>query len=460
MWTDQSQWVHEHDEASRMSDLPRKAVARTAKLAALPLGYAGRSAVGLGKRLGGKPAEAVLAELQARTAEQVFKTLGELKGGAMKFGQAMSIFEAALPEEMAAPYREQLTKLQDSAPPMPTMTVRQILTEEFGADAARLTDLDPVPTAAASIGQVHRARWDGRDVAVKIQYPGAGDALRSDLRQLSRLARTIGPAFPGIDVKPLITELQERAEEELDYRLEAASQQVFADAYADDPDIVVPTVLAGTERVLVTSWLESPASLAQVIREGSELERNHYGALFARFLFGAPSRTGLLHADPHPGNFRPIPRPDGSPGKLGVLDFGAVARLPGRQMPSTLGPLLRLACADKYDELVEALRAEGFIREQIRLDPDKLRTYLSPLVEPGKAEEFTFSRAWIQEQFTRLNDPKSDSYAVMLRLNLPPAYLLIHRTWVGTGGVLSQLGATVALRQILADTLPGFLERD
>ena len=443
-----------------MSELPRKAVARTARLAALPLGYAGRSALGLGKRLGGKPAEAVMTELQARTAEQVFKTLGELKGGAMKFGQAMSIFEAALPDEVSAPYREQLTKLQDSAPPMPTITVRQILADELGADAGRLTDLDAVPAASASIGQVHRARWDGQDVAVKIQYPGAGDALRSDLRQLSRLARTIGMAFPGIDVKPLIVELQERAEEELDYRLEAEAQNAFAEAYADDPDFVVPRVLAWTERVLVTSWLESPASLAQVIRDGTPAERDHYGELFVRFLFSAPSRTGMLHADPHPGNFRLLPAPDGSPGKLGVLDYGAVARLPEHEMPSTLGPLLALAVADDYPALVEALRAEGFIRERITLDPDKLRDYLSPLVEPGQREEFTFSRAWIQEQFVRLNDPKSDSYAVMLRLNLPPAYLLIHRTWVGAGGVLSQLEATVPLRGILADTLPGFTPVD
>ncbi|MCX6396478.1 MAG: AarF/ABC1/UbiB kinase family protein [Propionibacteriales bacterium] len=439
-----------------MTELPRKAVTRTAKLAALPLGYAGRSALGLGKRLGGKSAEVVMTEVQARTAAQVFKTLGELKGGAMKFGQAMSIFEAALPDEIAAPYREQLTRLQDSAPPMPTITVRQILSDELGADANRLTDLDPEPAAAASIGQVHRARWDGQDVAVKIQYPGAGDALRSDLRQLSRLARTIGPAFPGIDVKPLIAELQARTEEELDYRLEAQAQRVFAEAYAGDPDIAVPTVLAGTERVLVTSWMESTASLAQVIREGSDAERDHYGERFARFLFSAPARTGLMHADPHPGNFRLIPNADGTPGKLGVLDFGAVARLPGGEMPAAIGTLLGLACGDDYVPFVEALRAEGFIRDRISLDPDLLYSYLSPLVEPGRVEEFTFSRAWIQDQFARLNDPKSGAYTVAVRVNLPPSYLLIHRTWVGAGGVLSQLGSTIRLRQILAETLPGF----
>src|SRR5207342_766224 len=115
-----------------MTELPRKAVARTARLAALPLGYAGRNALGLGKRLGGKPAEAVMSDIQQRTAEQLFRTLGELKGGAMKFGQALSVLEAALPDEVAGPYRDQLTRLQDSAPPMPTQTVRDILERDLG----------------------------------------------------------------------------------------------------------------------------------------------------------------------------------------------------------------------------------------------------------------------------------------------------------------------------------------
>jgi predicted unusual protein kinase regulating ubiquinone biosynthesis (AarF/ABC1/UbiB family) len=435
---------------------PRNAVSRTARLAALPLGYAGRSALGIGKRIGGAPAEAVLGELQQRTAEQLFRTLGELKGGAMKVGQAMSIFEAALPDDVAAPYREHLTRLQDSAPPMPTITVREILARELGDDATHLTDLDPVPAAAASIGQVHRARWDQRDVAVKVQYPGAGDALRSDLRQLSRVARSLGPAFPGIDVKPLVEELQARAEEELDYHLEAEAQRVFAAEYAGDPDIVVPDVVAVAEQVLVTTWLESPASLAEVIRDGTQRERNHYGETFVRFLFGGPARTGMLHADPHPGNFRILPQPDGSPGRLGVLDYGAVARLPERGLPRSLGALIRIACLDDYDQLVGGLRAEGFIKDNVRVDADRLRSYLGPFIEPARAETFTFSRAWMQEQFKRINDPRGDAYPVMMRLNLPPAYLLIHRTWVGGIGVLSQLGATIPFRQILEEALPGF----
>ena len=215
-------------------------------------------------------------------------------------------------------------------------------------------------------------------------------------------------------------------------------------------------MVAVAAQVLVTEWVDSPASLAQVIREGSQAERDHYGEAYVRFLFGGPARTGMLHADPHPGNFRLLPQPDGSPGRLGVLDYGAVARLPERELPRAYGSLIRIACLDDYDQLVEALRAEGFIKDNVRVDAERLRSYLAPFIEPAKSETFTFSRAWMQEQFKRVNDPKGDAYPVMLRLNLPPAYLLIHRTWVGGVGVLSQLGATVPFRGILEESLPGF----
>ena len=440
--------------------IPRKAAARTARLAALPLGYAGRSALGLGKRLGGKPAEAIALDIQQRTAEQLFRTLGELKGGAMKFGQAMSVLEAALPEQWTAPYRDQLTRLQDSAPPMPTDDVRAALARDLGEDwRDHLVWLDGGPTAAASIGQVHQGRWaDGRLVAVKVQYPGAGDALRSDLRQLSRLARTIAPLIPGVEIKPLLAELQGRVIEELDYHLEAEAQRAFAEAFRDDPDIVVPDVVAVGPTVLVTEWLESPASLASVIADGTQEERDHYGELFVRFLFAGAARTGMLHADPHPGNFRIIPTADGRPGQLGVLDYGAVARLPDRTFPEAIGRLIRIAADADHDNLLDGLRREGFVKDRITLDPQLVLDYLGPLVEPALTERFRFSRRWMRGQFARLNNPKEPAYTVGLKLNLPPAYLLIHRTLIGGIGVLSQLEAEAPFRQILIESLPGFAE--
>ncbi|MEJ7794960.1 MAG: AarF/ABC1/UbiB kinase family protein [Nocardioides sp.] len=443
-----------------MTELPRKAAARTARLAALPLGYAGRQAVGFGKRLGGKPAEAVLSEVQQRTAEQLFRTLGELKGGAMKFGQALSVLEAALPDEVAAPYREHLTALQDSAPPMPTQTVREQIARSLG-DAWReqLVWLDGAPAAAASIGQVHRGRWhDDRDVAVKVQYPGAGEALMSDLRQLARIARGIAPIFPGIDIKPLVAELQARAADELDYQLEADAQAAYAEAFRDDHDIVVPDVVEVGGQVLVTEWLDSPYSLSRVIREGTQAERDHYGRLFVTFLFEGPRRTGMLHADPHPGNYRVLPNDDGSPGRLGVLDFGAVARLPEGRLPESMGRLMRVASQSGADELVAGLREEGFIKDNIRIDPELVLDYLAPFVEPTRHETFRFTREWMREQFERVNNPRNPSFTVATKLNLPTSYLLIHRTWLGGLGILSQLEAEAPFRAIMEEHLPGFAE--
>jgi predicted unusual protein kinase regulating ubiquinone biosynthesis (AarF/ABC1/UbiB family) len=325
--------------------------------------------------------------------------------------------------------------------------------------------LDGAPTAAASIGQVHRGRWldhtpggSERDVAVKVQYPGAGDALMSDLRQIARVARSVAPVFPGIDIKPLVAELQARAADELDYTLEAEAQSAYAEAFADHPDIVVPPVVAVGGEVLVTEWMESAHSLAHVIREGTQAERDHYGELFVRFLFEGPHRTGMLHADPHPGNFRILPAPDGGLGRLGVLDFGAVARLPQGQLPPAMGRLMRIALDSDEESLVAGLRAEGFIKDKIDVDPALVLSFLSPFVEPAGEERFTFTREWMREQFERINDPRADTFVLTTRINLPSSYLLIHRTWLGGIGLLSQLGATVPFQEILEESLPGFAE--
>src|ERR1700728_2280213 len=268
---------------------------RAAKLAGLPIGLAGRTALGVGKRLGGRPAEVVAEEIQRRTADQIFRVLGELKGGAMKLGQALSIFEAALPPEIAGPYRATLTRLQDSAPPLPAATVHRVLAEDLGENwRDNFAEFDDRPAAAASIGQVHRAVWnDGRAVAVKIQYPGAGKALTNDFAQLSRVGVLFSVLMPGLETRPLLQELRARVNEELDYRLEATSQQAFADAFAGDPDIYVPPIVAATDHVLVSEWMDG-TPLSEIIASGTREQRNRAGLMLVRFLFSGPTRAGLL----------------------------------------------------------------------------------------------------------------------------------------------------------------------
>lgn len=439
--------------ANEPGAIPKRAVARTARMASLPIGYAGRTAVGFGKRIGGKPAEVVATEIQMRTAEQMFKVLGELKGGAMKFGQALSVFEAALPEEMAGPYRATLTRLQDAAPPMPATTVHEVLADQLGPDwRDRFAEFNDDPAAAASIGQVHQAVYrDGRVVAVKIQYPGAGKALMGDLNQVARMARMFGGMVPGMDIKPLVEELRLRVAEELDYLRESQSQRAFAAAYEGDPDFRVPHILAAAPLVLVSEWVDG-TSLSHIIADGTQQERDKYATLYQRFVLSGPARAGLLHADPHPGNYRVT-----DDGKLAVLDFGAVAHLPDG-LPRAMGHLLRRAMHNDAVAVLEGLREEGFVKSSIDLDAQLLLDYLSPLVEPARHDVFHYDRAWLRGQFTRIRDPRSEEFTVALKLNLPPNYLLIHRVWLGCIGVLCQLDANVATRDDIEQWVPGFAE--
>ncbi len=433
-----------------MSDLPRHAFTRTARLARLPAGFAGRTALGTGKRLGGRPAELVNLEIQERTAAQVFRVLGELKGGAMKLGQALSIFEAALPPEIAEPYRATLTRLQESAPPLPAGTMHKVLAGDMGEQwRASFADFDDQPAAAASIGQVHRAVWyDGRQVAVKIQYPGAGRALISDVNQLSRFARLFSALMPGLEVKPLLAELRDRVAEELDYRLEAAAQEAFAAAYAADPDVCVPRVVSVSDHILVTEWLDG-TPLATIIADGTTAQRDRAGTMIIRFLFSGPVRVRLLHADPHPGNFRLL-----ADGRLGVLDFGAVDRLPDG-FPPIFGTVLRLMHeGGDLAKLEDELRSHGYLQDGVSIDLTALRAFLAPLAEPSRAESFRFSREWLRTETMQASALRSSS--VLRRLNLPPSYLPIHRVLASGLGVLCQLECEVPFRAEVVRLMPGY----
>jgi predicted unusual protein kinase regulating ubiquinone biosynthesis (AarF/ABC1/UbiB family) len=286
-------------------------------------------------------------------------------------------------------------------------------------------------------------------VAVKVQYPGAGPALVSDLAQVTRVARLSAGWIPGLDIGPLLDELKRRVSEELDYRLEADAQHGFAQAFADDPDFAIPDIVAGGDHVLVSEWLDG-TPLSQVIASGSQAQRDAAAPRYLEFLLAGPQRARLLHADPHPGNFRMTPD-----GRLGVLDFGAVNRLPDG-VPRHLGRLLSLGLAGDSDAVVAGLREDGFLKSSIDVDGPALLAYLEPFLTPARTETFRFSRAFLRELFVHINDPRRPQWSVGLKLNLPPQYLLIHRVWLGGIGVLCQIEGEVPVRDILARQLPGF----
>ena len=431
-----------------VSDLPRTSSRRAARLAGLPLGIAGRAAGSLGRRAFGRGEGDLTEELADQAAEQVFAVLGELKGGAMKVGQALSVFEAGMPDKYAEPFREALTKLQSEAPPLPAAEVERVLDAQLGLRwRERFSEFDGEAAAAASIGQVHRAVWsDGREVAVKVQYPGADEALRSDLRQLRRLAPLLRPLNPGTDIRGIIDELYDSTVSELDYRTEADTQRIFSAAFRDDRQFHVPSVLASAPKVLVTEWADGRA-LSRISADGSPEERNLAGELLTEFQFSSPVRARLMHGDPHPGNFLLA-----DDGRLVVLDFGASIPLP-EGIPTVLTSMMRHALADDADELVRVMTRAGYVGRG-GLDPADAMAFLNPFIEPMREPVFHFDRAWMQGIMSVYGDVSGREFRTSRSFALPREFVLIHRVLSASVGMLCQLQASAPYREIVRRWMP------
>lgn len=430
---------------------------RTARLASLPAAYAGRSALGVGKRLGGHPAEVVAAEVQKRTAEQLFRVLGELKGGAMKLGQALSVFETVLPEELAKPYRMALAGLQHAAPPMPAVLTHSRLAAEIGPKwRETLVDFQDSPAASASIGQVHRAVFldaDGgrHDVAVKVQYPGVAKALSNDLKQLARVARLFSMFSSTVDVRALAEELAVRVMEELDYEAEARSTEQFRVGFLDEPLLVMPRVFLARPTVLVTEWMEG-TPLTEVIQNPGGRDLDALGASLARAILAGPAKAGLMHADPHPGNF--LVRDDGV---LVVLDFGAVQPMPDG-IPEVFGRAPAYTLLGDGPGAAQAIRDSGMMSSDAEIDPGELIEYLGPLSAVFAEPTFHATREWMRSNAMVLADPRNSSVGVAKRMKLAPEHVLIYRAAMGMMSVLAQMDATIPLRREEMLWSPGFAE--
>ena len=462
--------------------LPTGAFGRTSRLAMLPLRHAARTAAAASRL-----SRAATDQVAARTAEQLFATLGELKGGAAKLGQTMSVFEAAMPAEVAAPYRSALRRLTDAAPPMPAEVARRVVAADLAVAYGpgwrdRLVAFDDTPAAAASIGQVHRGRWrkdNGQivDVAVKVQYPGVGKALRSDLRQARLLTRVMG-RLTRLNVSGLADELAGRIVEELDYVREGRVQTEVAAAFtrrvpkalavthaagvhepAGRTRVTVPAVYAATPRVLITGWLEGVSLSAlldghpRLLPTGwRELDRSDAADLAARLLghaiYAPAACTGWMHADLHPGNFLLLPG-----GRLGMLDFGAVAATPGG-LPEPFGQLAAAVLAGDALAAMRLVRQVGALDPDADLDPRLIVELLQPLVATGADISFTYSRPWMRGLMAHLTEPR---FAPAMRnLTAPPEYALVWRATLSAAGLFAQLGATVPTRGFHLAYSPGF----
>ena len=438
-----------------VSDIKRGRAARNAKLASLPVGMAGRAAMGFGKRLTGKSKDEVNAELMDKAAQQLFTVLGELKGGAMKVGQALSVMEAAIPEQYGKPYREALTKLQREAPPMPAARVHRVLDAQLGTKwRDRFASFDDKAVASASIGQVHKAVWaDGREVAVKIQYPGADEALRADLKTMQRMVGVLKQLSPGADVQGVVDELIERTEMELDYRLEADNQRAFAKAYEGDPHFVVPHIVASAPKVVIQEWIEG-IPLSHIIRDGTQEQRDLMATRLFEFSDDAPRRLGMVHGDAHPGNFMLLPGD-----KMGIIDFGAVAPMPGG-WPVELGQMLRYAVDKNYDKLLPTMQKAGFIQKGQQVSTREIDDMLKQYVEPLQVPVFHYQRSWLQRMTTLELDRAAGQIKAARQMDIPPKLAIPMRVIASIVAISCQLDAHVPTRRIAEEMVPGFSDPD
>src|SRR5580693_5343489 len=438
-----------------VADIKRGRAARNAKLASIPVGFAGRAALGFGKRLTGKSKDEVQAELMEKAANQLFTVLGELKGGAMKVGQALSVVEAAIPDEFGEPYREALTKLQKDAPPMPANKVHRVLDAQLGTKwLERFASFDDTPVASASIGQVHKAVWsDGREVAVKIQYPGADEALRADLKTMQRMVGVVKQLAAGADVQGVVDELIERTEMELDYRLEGDNQRAFAKAYEGHPHFLVPHIVASAPKVVVQEWIDG-THMAEIIRDGTVEQRDLLGSRLLELTFDAPRRIEMIHGDAHPGNFMLMPD-----GRMGVIDFGAVAPLPGG-FPVELGATIRLARDKNYDLVLPTMEKAGFIQKGQQVSVRDIDEMLRQYVEPVEVEVFHYTRKWLQRMTYRQLNQGVAQIKTARQMDLPPKLALPMRVLASSMAILCQLDAHVPTQRLSEELVPGFAEPD
>jgi predicted unusual protein kinase regulating ubiquinone biosynthesis (AarF/ABC1/UbiB family) len=422
---------------------------RNARLAAIGARSGTRQVVHAVRRASAPPE--LRAELDAahqlRTASDVADALGELKGALMKLGQMASYLDDGLPE----PVRAALAGLQQDAPPMAPELCASVVREELGDDPERVfASWDPVPIAAASIGQVHQAvTRSGLGVAVKVQYPGVDDAIRADLVNTDVLFRALSLLFPGLEPRPLVEELRARLVEELDYKNEAENQRLFAHYYEDHPFIHVPAIIdeLSTSRVLTTEFAAG-ARFAEV--EGwSQAERDVAAEAIFRFVFRSIYRLHAFNGDPHPGNylFR------GS-GQVTFLDFGLVKRYQPDEVLLFQRLIEAMVIHHDIEEFRRVLEAHNVLRPSEISDAD-VREYFGHFYEfVLEDRELAFTPDYASETVRRMFDVSSPYAHVAKASNVPPAFVITQRINLGLHAVLGRLRARANWRRIAFELWP------
>jgi predicted unusual protein kinase regulating ubiquinone biosynthesis (AarF/ABC1/UbiB family) len=381
-----------------------------------------------------------------RSSEDVARELGDMKGALMKFGQLLSFIVEALPEDA----QRALATLQSDAPPMSPAAASGVVRSELGRSPEQVfLDWNPTPIAAASVGQVHRAvSRDGRDVAVKVQYPGVGDAIESDLDNAEMLYRLFTMfALKGLDAKALVDELRSRMRDELDYRIEAANQTEFVGHFTGHPFVAVPNVVpeTSTRRVLTSEWAEGLGWDA-FVAQADAAARQRAGESIWRFAQYSVHAVGAFNGDPHPGNYR-----FSRAGDVTFLDFGLVKRWTAGEWQRLEPSLDAIVVHRDPERLVSAMEVAGFLRAGHGLASQAVYDYVSTPYVPYLTDEFSFTRSFVKEAIATITDVKGPHEAVISRLNMPASFVILDRVVWGVSAILGKLEVAGPWRAMLLE---------
>jgi len=438
--------------ASARAVLGQARLRRNAEVARLGARVGGRYAAGTARKVFASAERRVALdrERELRTAADVAETLGQMKGALMKLGQMASYLDEGLPE----PLRAALAQLQHEAPPMAPELAAQVIEAELGGPPeAVFLEWDPVPIAAASIGQVHRARWwdperqEDRAVAVKVQYPGVADAIEADLANADLLGAILAQAFRGLDPGPLVGELRARIIEELDYEREARDQRRFAAFYAGHPTIHVPQVVdaCSTRRVLTTD-LVGGAPWSDLVT-WDQKERDAAAETIYRFVFRSLYTLHSFNGDPHPGNYR-----FHGDGRVTFLDFGLVKHF----TPHEMAVFQRMITHAVIDTDWSAFRAEveqaGLLRAGAPVSTEAVGSYFEVFYESVRTrDEHTWTPDYASAAVRQVWDRSSP---IAPYATVPPAFVIIQRINMGLYAILGQLRARGNFRAIAEELWP------
>jgi len=400
-------------------------------------------------------AEEAMSRRQLETAKQIVAVLGTMKGAAMKLGQVMSFLDVGLvPEEHREEFQRELAKLRDAAPTVSFKQMRKVIEEDLEDPIDEIFEsFEEEPIAAASIGQVYRARLadDGREVAVKVQYPGVAGAVRADLQNLDMIMRLLKRMTPGLDVNAITEEIRERIVEELDYELEAQNQRSLARIYAGHPFILIPKVVSSLsrERVLVSDFVQG-VGFEQLKERGQE-ERDRIGEIVFRFFLGSLYRHRQFSGDPHPGNFLLL-----DDGRVAFLDFGLFKRMDAA--PVELELAAQRAVAEGDAATLHGLLAEsGFLPEPERVDPERLLAFITAAIwwYTTADEPVHLTPDIATEVMIESSDPRSSYFPEMRHQAMRPEHLFGRRMEMLTLAVISQLRARTNWHRVAREWMYG-----